>query len=108
MPDPKRQFELIYPPIIKQHLKAIESKYWSLVRKNLEARLQFEPDRETRNRKPLKRPIIYAAKWELRFGPNNRFRAFCRVDYAHRQVIILAIGEKSGNRILIGGEEIEL
>lgn len=105
---PKRQFELVYPPIIKGHLKAIEPKYWALIRDNLEAQLRFEPDNETRNRKPLKRPIVYGATWELRFGPDNRFRAFYRIDFDNQDVHILAIGEKIGNRLVIGGEEIEL
>ena len=87
MMTPKRQFELIYPPLIKQHLKAIEPKYWSLIRENLEAQLQFEPDSETRNRKPLKRPIVYGAKREVRFGPNNRFRTYYRVNYDSLEVI---------------------
>jgi hypothetical protein len=105
---PKRQFELLYPPIIKQHLQAIEPKYWTLIRDNLEAKLRFDPDNETRNRKPLKRPVVYGAAWELRFGPDNCFRAFYRIDFDSQEVIILAIGEKKGNRLVIGGEEIEL
>jgi hypothetical protein len=104
----KRQFELIYPPIIKQHLKAIEPKFWSLIRDSLNTQLRFEPDSETRNRKPLKKPIAIGAKWELRFGPDNRFRAFYRIDYDEQLVIILAIGEKIGNQVNIGGEEVEL
>ncbi|MDZ4158826.1 MAG: hypothetical protein U1B80_03460, partial [Anaerolineaceae bacterium] len=59
-------------------------------------------------RKPLKRTVVYGAKWEIRFGPNNRFRAFYRIDYDSEQVILLAIGEKLGNRLIIGGEEVEL
>lgn len=105
---PSRQFELIYPPVIKRHLKAIEPKYWSLIRDSLDTQLRFEPDGETRNRKPLKRPIVFGATWELRFGPDNCFRAFYRIDYDEKQVILLAIGEKMGNRVIIGGEEIEL
>ena len=107
MMSPGRQFELIYPPIIKQHLKAIEPKYWSLIRESLEAQLRFEPDLETRNRKSLKRPVVYGAKWELRFGPNNRFRVFYRIDNDNLEVFILAIGEKRGDQIFISGEEVE-
>jgi len=108
MMTPLRQFELVYPPIIKQHLKAIEPKHWSLIRETLEAQLRLEPYIETRNRKPLKRPVVYGAKWEVRFGPNNRFRVFYSIDYDSVEVTILAIGEKLGNRIFIGGEEIQL
>jgi len=41
-------------------------------------------------------------------GPNNRFRVFYEVDQASREVFILAIGVKVGNRLFIGGEEFEL
>jgi hypothetical protein len=74
----------------------------------LETRLRFEPDRETKNRKPLKRPVVLGAKWAVRFGTDNRFRGFYRIDYDNQEVIILAIGEKTGNRLFIGGEEVEL
>jgi hypothetical protein len=104
----RKRFALIYPPILKQHLKFIEAKYYSLIRESIEDQLQFDPDVETRNRKPLKRPVAFGAKWEIRFGADNRFRVFYRVEYDQQQVVILAIGEKVGNRLLIGGEEIKL
>lgn len=102
------KFTVIYPPIIKQHLKFIAAKYYSLICEAIETQLQFDPDAEKRNRKPLKRPVGFGARWEIRFGPNNRFRVFYRIDYEHRQVIVLAIGEKRGNRLLVGEEEIEI
>ena len=105
---PLKRFEIIYPPIIKQHLKSIESKYYSLIQESLEAQLRFQPDVETRNRKPLKRPVVYGAKWEIRLGPDNRFRAFYRIDHDNKQVILLAIGEKIGNRLLFGDKEVEI
>jgi len=104
----RKQFELIYPPIIKQHLGFIEAQYYSLIREALETQLQFEPEVETRNRKPLKRPAVFGAKWEIRFGADNRFRVFYRVDHDQQQVVILAIGEKVRNRLFIGGEEVEI
>jgi len=103
-----KRFEIIYPPIIKQQIKAIEPKFYSLIRNSLETWLQYQPDVETKNRKPLKRPVVFGAKWETRFGPDNRFRAFYRIDYDNTQVILLAIGEKIGNRLFIGGEEVEI
>ncbi len=105
---PQRRFELIYPPIIKQQLRSIETKHYSLIRESIEKQLRFQPDIETRNCKPLKRPVVIGAKWEIRFGPGNRFRVFYRVDYDNEQVILLAIGEKIGSRLFIGGEEVEL
>ena len=103
----KPSFELIYAPLIKRHLKPINSKFYSLIRDTIQEQLRTEPDTETRNRKPLRRPI-FGATWEIRFGPNNRFRVLYKVNLDEKQVEILAIGEKEGERLWIGGEEIEL
>jgi len=104
----RRAFALVYDPEVRQHLRAIESRYYALIRTTIEEQLQFEPETETRNRKPLQRPVAFEAEWELRFGPDNRFRVFYTLDHARREVQILAIGVKQGNRLRIGGEEVEL
>ena len=80
----KQPFDLNYDPASKKHLRAIEAKYHSLIRAEIEEQLQFEPGKETRNRKPLRQPAPFEATWELRFGV------------------------KEGNRLLVGGEEVEL
>ena len=54
------------------------------------------------------RPSSLGATWELRFGPDNRFRVFYRVERQAQEVHVLAIGVKRGNRLFIGGTEIEL
>jgi len=104
----KPSFELIYAPQVKQHLKAIGRKHHALIRHEIETQLQFEPDVETRNRKPLKRAVGFEAEWEMRFGPGDRFRVFYEVDHEEGVVYILAIGVKKRERLYIGGEEIEL
>lgn len=98
---------LVYAPEVKHHLRAIERRHYSLIRETLEEQLSFEPDAETRNRKPLRQPAVFEAQWELRFGPDNRFRAFYEIDRENRVVYILAIGVKERDRLFIGGEEIE-
>jgi hypothetical protein len=103
----KTPFALVYGNEVKKHLRTFEPKYHSLIRSETEAQLVFEPDVETRNRKPLKRPIAFGAEWELRFGPDNCFRVFYQVNAEAREVRILAIGVKDRNRLLIGGEEPE-
>ena len=70
--------------------------------------LAHAPDHETRDRKPLLREVEFDATWELRFGPNNRFRVFYRVDLDRGKVEILAVGVKEGSRLSIGGQEIEI
>jgi mRNA-degrading endonuclease RelE of RelBE toxin-antitoxin system len=104
--NPRQAFSLIYAPFFKAHLKAIDRKYYSLIRSEIEAQLSFESEIETRNRKPLKRPVILEAEWELRIGPGNRFRVFYKTIHESYQVHILAIGEKLGDQLFIGGKEI--
>lgn len=104
----RRPYLLVYAPQVKQHLRSIERGHYPLIRETIERQLLFEPDRETRNRKPLRQPALLAAEWELRFGPGNRFRVFYEIDRGERVVQILAIGVKERDRLLIGGEEVEL
>jgi mRNA-degrading endonuclease RelE of RelBE toxin-antitoxin system len=98
-------FALVYADEVKQHLRAIETKHHSLIQSEIEGQLLFEPEVETRNRKPLKRPISFGAQWELRLGPDNRFRVFYQVHADDREVRVLAVGVKDRDRLLIGGEE---
>jgi hypothetical protein len=102
------QFKLIYAAQVKDHLKFIDRKFHSLIRETLENQLRFEPDVETRNRKPLEQPTTIEADWELRFGSNNRFRAFYMINIDQREIYLVAIGIKQGNKLFIGGEEVEL
>ena len=104
----KNRFELIYAPQVKAHMQAIERKYHLLIRRTIETQLEFEPNVETRNRKPLKRPAELGADWEIRFGSDNRFSVFYEVERELQRVTILAIGIKKGNRLIIGGEEVNL
>ena len=101
----KLPFALVYADELKEHLRAIESQFHSLILSEIERQLLFDPEVETRNRKPLKRPISFGADWELRLGPENRFRVFYQVKPDSHQVRVLAIGVKDRNRLFIGGEE---
>ena len=101
----KAPFALVYADEVKGHLRAIEAKYHSEIRSVIEAQLLHEPDVEARNRKPLKRPTAFGADWELRLGPDNRFRVSYQVNREGRAVRVLAVGVKDQNRLYIGGEE---
>jgi mRNA-degrading endonuclease RelE of RelBE toxin-antitoxin system len=104
----KDHFSLIFAPVVHNHLGAIDAKYDSLIREKIEEQLTYEPDVETRNRKPVRAPAAFQAEWELRFGPNNRFRVFYQIDHEKREVRIVAVGVKDRNRLLVGGEEVTL
>lgn len=101
-------FALLYDPEVVDHLRAIDSKHHSLIRAGIEQQLAFDPETATRNRKPLQIPNSLDARWELRLGPDNRFRVFFQVDADARQVRILAIGVKVKDRLFIAGEEVKL
>jgi mRNA-degrading endonuclease RelE of RelBE toxin-antitoxin system len=104
---PKQPYTLIYAPAAKKHLLAIGKEHHSLIRDAIVEQLTFEPDVESRNRKPLKRPVVSESEWEIRFGHQNKFRVFYRVKGKSRHVEILAIAVKEGKDIIIGGEKIK-
>jgi mRNA-degrading endonuclease RelE of RelBE toxin-antitoxin system len=58
---------------------------------------------ETRNKKLLRENPL--ADWELRVHP---FRVFYDVDEANKSVRVLAIGVKDGDKLIVGGEEIDI
>jgi hypothetical protein len=101
------KFTLSFAPQAIEHLDLIESKYHRLMRRTIHEQLTYAPSEETRNRKPLDQPAPLGASWELRCGPDNRFRVFYEVDAASHEVQVLAVGVKDRNRLLIGGKEYE-
>lgn len=103
-----KRFRIVYHSRVKDHLRTIDRKYHSLIRATIEQQLSYEPEVITRNRKPVTQPFLFDATWEIRFGPQNCFRVFYEVVRAEWVVNVLAIGEKPGNRFLIGGEEVSL
>src|SRR2546426_319380 len=98
-------FQLVFAPQTIRHLDVIEGKDHRLIQETIHQRLSYAPDEVTRNCKPLKQPAPFGATWELRFGPQNRFRVFYEVDHENAFISVLAIGMKERNRLLIGGEE---
>ncbi len=104
----KQPYQIRYDQAVKKHLRAIEAKYHALIRAAIEEQLQLDPAKETRNRKPLRQPAPFEATWELRFGPDNRFRVLYGIEEEAREVQIQAIGVKEGNRLFVAGKEVEL
>jgi mRNA-degrading endonuclease RelE of RelBE toxin-antitoxin system len=101
------RYTINYSDDIINHLKHIPHKFWPLIKNTIKEQLEYEPNNETNNRKPLSHPPI-DDKWEIRFGPNNCFRVFYKIFPDLHEVWILAIGTKMNNRLFIAGEEIEL
>ena len=102
------KFTLSFAPQAIEHLDLIEPKYHGLLRRTINEQLTYTRAEETRNRNPLDQPAPFGASWELRCGPDNRFRIFYEVDSTAQEVQVLAVGLKDRNRLLIGGEEYTL
>ncbi len=98
-------FSLIFSLDAVTHFDSIEPKYHAELRRTINEQLTHTPTEETRNRKPLQEPAPFEATWELRCGPDNRFRVFYDVDLESKSVEVLALGVKDRNRLTIGGEE---
>jgi mRNA-degrading endonuclease RelE of RelBE toxin-antitoxin system len=101
------KFALIFAPEAIEHLDRIDSKYYGLLERSIKEQLTYTPTEETRNRKPLEPPAPFSSSWEIRCGPDNRFRVFYDIDLESQEVRVLAIGIKDRNRLFIGGEEYE-
>ena len=103
----RSKFTLAFALEAVEHLDRVDAKYHNLLQQTIKEQLTHTPTKETRNRKSLDQPAPFGAAWELRRGPDNRFRVFYEVDPAAYEVQILAIGVKDHSRLLIGGEEYE-
>lgn len=100
----RQAYTLRYDEGAIENLRWIPRKQHSVIRQAIEEQLKYEPDVETRNRKPLKGSSAEKPRWELRCGPNNRVRVIYRVESEVRLVTISVIGIKKGNRLLVNGE----
>ena len=69
----------------------------------IELQLTYQPDVETRNRKPLRAHPL--GEWELRV---DKFRVFYDIDTENKTVLVKAVGVKIGNTLFIRGEEFPL
>jgi mRNA-degrading endonuclease RelE of RelBE toxin-antitoxin system len=85
---------------ITEDARADLSYYSAFERKTIVSRIRdqltHQPLVATRNRKPLRDHPI--ASWELRV---DNYRVFYEVDEANRSVVIIAVGHKVHNMLLI-------
>ncbi len=96
-------YAIEFSPQAREHLEYLRPFDRKTVVLAIRRRLALEPTRETRNRFRLRENPL--APWELRVGT---LRAFYDVLEDRRTVLIVAVGRKVGNRLLIAGEEIQL
>jgi mRNA-degrading endonuclease RelE of RelBE toxin-antitoxin system len=104
MMTPLPHYRIMFHSQVQRHLHHIDKKYHSEIQRVIDQQLSFEPDKPTRNRKPLNE-TVYESEWELRCGFKNQIRVFYRIYPDDCVVHIIAVGEKHGNRLIIGGME---
>ncbi|PJB71895.1 MAG: plasmid stabilization protein ParE, partial [Armatimonadetes bacterium CG_4_9_14_3_um_filter_58_7] len=91
--------EIEYSPEAEEHLRALTARQQTIILDEVEVQLLHQPTVETRNRKPMRPNPL--APWELRIGD---LRVYYDVETEpEAKVIVLAIGIKERNRVLIGG-----
>lgn len=86
----------------ERHLKAFTAHDRSTLLDKIDEQLSHEPNVPTRRRKLLRANPL--ATWELRVG---NFRVFYEVG-DDQIVIIIAIGQKQHNKLIIDGKEYQL
>jgi len=96
-------FDLKWSPDARDHLSGLSANHRATVVDGAEKHLQDEPNVPAKKRKLLRENPL--ATWELRLGD---LRVFYNIDEPNHAVEIVAVGIKERNRLIIGGEEIEL
>ena len=97
-------YRIEYSPEAVEHLQRLTARQSTTVLDTVARQLLHEPSVRTRNRKPLRANAV--APFELRIGD---LRVYYQVtDLPERVVVVKAVGIKLRDRVLIGGEEVEL
>jgi mRNA-degrading endonuclease RelE of RelBE toxin-antitoxin system len=97
-------YKIEYSPETLEHLQLLKARQRSIVLNEVEKQLQYQPTKETRNRKFMRPNQL--ALWELRIG---KLRVYYDVEEEpEATVLIRAVGLKERNRLYIGRQVIEL
>lgn len=96
-------FHLRWSPDARDHLVGLPGNQRTIALEGAETHLKDQPDQATKRKKLLRENPI--STWELRLG---NLRLFYNVDTEQQVVEIVAVGVKDHNRLVIGGQEIEL
>jgi mRNA-degrading endonuclease RelE of RelBE toxin-antitoxin system len=97
-------YSIEFAQSVREQLRAFTALQRTTVLEAIEEQLSHQPLVETKQRKPLRPNPL--APWELRIG---NFRVFYEVAADEPDTVrILSVGQKRGNKLYIGGQEIEL
>ncbi len=96
-------YTILFSPESRLYLKKFSKREQVIILDEIAGQLVEHPDLETRHRKHLRPNPL--APWELRIGD---FRVFYDVEEKDSRVIIVAVGQKHHDRLVIGNEEVIL
>lgn len=96
-------FTIEFSPDARDHLRSLKKRDQQAIVDAIADQLTQQPDQPTKHRKRLDDNPV--APWELRIGD---FRVFYDLIRDDQVVAVVAVGQRFHNRLLIGGEEIEL
>ena len=97
-------YRIEYSPAAEEHVLDLTARQRVTVFDTVDQQLGHQPNVETRNRKPMRPNPI--APWELRIG---NLRVYYDIEeHPAARVTVVAVGKKIGNRIVIGGEEMQI
>jgi mRNA-degrading endonuclease RelE of RelBE toxin-antitoxin system len=97
-------YRIVYSPASEDHVRALTARQRATIFDTVDEQLTHEPGVETRNRKPMRPNPL--APWELRTGDLRVY--YDIAEEPEKVVTVVAIGIKDRNRVMIGGEEVQL
>ena len=97
-------YQIELSPQAEEHLAGFTARHQAIIVSAIETQLRHQPGVETRNRKRMRPNQL--APWELRI---DNFRVYYDIQTRPALlVLVLAVGVKIGNRVFIGGKEVQL
>jgi mRNA-degrading endonuclease RelE of RelBE toxin-antitoxin system len=94
------EFKISITDEADKHLRALSAREQRIVESAVLARLRFQPALETKAIKRLRSNPL--AEFELRVGD---FRVLYNVEVENHEVVLLVVGRKVGNMLIVGGRE---
>ena len=98
------EYRIEYTSVSEDHLRSLSARDRRRVLDDVDRNLRFDAATPARNRKRMRPNPL--APWELRTGD---LRVYYDIELEPEPVVYInAVGLKLGNRVFIGGEELDL
>ena len=101
-------FTLVYAPVVRLHLNAIDAKYDSLIREKIEETVALRARHQDPEQKAGKTTGCVSGGVGIAIRTRQPISPFYQIDRDKREVRIVAVEIKDRDRLLVGGEEVSL